>query len=536
MNEEKDTSLSELDKDVVSSDDVLAVVSGNQDAINEQMEKAKELAQAGIDADLAGLSIDQQKKIMDERRKKAEELAAEERRKAEELARQEALKNSPAEKKRLAKEAKQKAKEEAKKAKEEAKKAKEEARKQKELARKNKGKVEDVKNEKVAEVKPSVATTSVTPMPSTTNVTPAVVTPNVTATASNSVTSTPSTTTNVTSAVVTPNVTTTASNSVTSTPSTTTNVTSAVVTPNVTTTASNSVTPTPSKTNVTPAVATPNVVTTASKSVTPTPSTTNVTPAVATPNVTTTASNSVTPTPSKTNVTPAVVTPNVTTIASKSETSPSATTFTTTNTSTEKVSDTGKEVSDSDKKSGKKTSNLKMYLSFIFLALLILMIVFLPEINTFVHDFFNKKEAENTPSITSGHLICTLETNDSNFNYEYETDFSFKDSKLYKLTLTTKTVGDLNLDATDLSGLNASCQLLQFQTSKFDGVEVMCDLAGNTFTNTQTLDYEILNRDEVTTAYLEAGGIYPDYKYEENIDDIEKDMNAQNYSCARYED
>ena len=476
MNEEKDTSLSELDKDVVSSDDVLAVVSGNQDAINKQMEKAKELAQAGIDADLAGLPIDQQKKIMDERRKKAEELAAEERRKAEELARQEALKNSPAEKKRLAKEAKQKAKEEAKK-------AKEEARKQKEFARKNKGKVENVKNEKVAEVKPSVATTSVTPTPSTTNVTPAVVTPNVTATASNSVTSTPSTTTNVTSAVTTPNVTATASNSVT-----------------------------------------------------PTPSTTNVTPAVATPNVTTTASNSVTPTPSKTNVTPAVVTPNVTTIASKSATSPSATTSTTTNTSTEKVSDTGKEVSDSDKKSGKKTSNLKMYLSFIFLALLILMIVFLPEINTFVHDFFNKKEAENTPSITSGHLICTLETNDSNFNYEYETDFSFKDSKLYKLTLTTKTVGDLNLDATDLSGLNASCQLLQFQTSKFDGVEVMCDLEGNTFTNTQTLDYEILNRDEVTTAYLEAGGIYPDYKYEENIDDIEKDMNAQNYSCARYED
>ena len=475
MNEEKDTSLSELDKDVVSSDDVLAVVSGNQDAINEQMEKAKELAQAGIDADLAGLSIDQQKKIMDERRKKAEKLAAEERRKAEELARQEALKNSPAEKKRLAKEAKQKAKEEAKK-------AKEEARKQKELARKNKGKVEDVKNEKVAEVKPSIATTSVTPTPSTTNVTPAVVTPNVTATASNSVT------------------------------------------------------PTPSTTNVTPAVATPNVTTTASNSVTSTPSTTNVTPAVATPNVTTTASNSVTPTPSKTNVTPAVVTPNVTTIASKSATSPSATTFTTTNTSTEKVSDTGKEVSDSDKKSGKKTSNLKMYLSFIFLALLILMIVFLPEINTFVHDFFNKKEAENTPSITSGHLICTLETNDSNFNYEYETDFSFKDSKLYKLTLTTKTVGDLNLDATDLSELNASCQLLQFQTSKFDGVEVMCDLEGNTFTNTQTLDYEILNRDEVTTAYLEAGGIYPDYKYEENIDDIEKDMNAQNYSCARYED
>ena len=450
MNEEKDTSLSELDKDVVSSDDVLAVVSGNQDAINKQMEKAKELAQAGIDADLAGLPIDQQKKIMDERRKKAEELAAEERRKAEELARQEALKNSPAEKKRLAKEAKQKAKEEAKK-------AKEEARKQKELARKNKGKVEDVKNEKVAEVKPSVATTSVTPTPSTTNVTPAVVTPNVTATASNSVTPTPSTTT-------------------------------------------------------------------------------NVTPAVVTPNVTTTASNSVTPTPSKTNVTPAVVTPNVTTIASKSATSPSATTSTTTNTSTEKVSDTGKKVSGSDKKSGKKTSNLKMYLTFIFLALLILMIVFLPEINTFVHDFFNKKEAENTPSITSGHLICTLETNDSNFNYEYETDFSFKDSKLYKLTLTTKTVGDLNLDATDLSGLNASCQLLQFQTSKFDGVEVMCDLAGNTFTNTQTLDYEVLNRDEVTTAYLEAGGIYPDYKYEENIDDIEKDMNAQNYSCARYED
>lgn len=454
MNENKEIPVVNPEKDMISSDDVLAVVSGNQDAIDKQMEKAKELAAAGMDADLVGLPIDQQKRIMDERRKKAEEEAEAARKRAEQLAQEEALRNSPAEKKRLAREAKQKAREEARRAKEEAKRLKK-------LAKKG--------NVAVAEAPKTEAVSTELPSPMTSA--PVASTPVVTSTANPAPNST-----------VVPNTT-----NVTPAPTVSTSTATAVpVTPNV-----SSATPTPTSTQVTGSPAT----------------TTPVAPQSAT------ATSSVAPAPAST--TPQTPAPNAPTATpANGDATPPA-------------GDGGKPP--------KKGGNIKIYLAFIFLALLIWMIVFLPDISSFVQNFFDQKKANEAPAITDGLLVCTLNTNDDTFDYTYEANFEFEDSKMTTLTLVTTTVGDESLDSISLSGLNSSCQLLQSQTDNLDGVEVFCDLSGGTFTNTQELDYKVLQKEALTTAYLEAGGVYPDYEYQQDIDEIEKEMNANNYSCSRYE-
>lgn len=182
----------------------------------------------------------------------------------------------------------------------------------------------------------------------------------------------------------------------------------------------------------------------------------------------------------------------------------------------------------------KKESNLKYYMTFIFLALLIWMVAFLPEISSFVSNYFANKNQETVPEITTGTLTCTMNTNDDKYDYYYEVEFNFTDSKMYRLTFSATTKGDQHLDAVELSAMESSCNLLQQQTANLNGIDVSCSLSNGVYENIQKLDYEDLNEDEVTTAYLEAGGTYPNYKYGQNISEIEKEMKAGNYTCERH--
>lgn len=185
-------------------------------------------------------------------------------------------------------------------------------------------------------------------------------------------------------------------------------------------------------------------------------------------------------------------------------------------------------------KKTKKESNLKYYMTFIFFALLIWMVAFLPEISSFVSNYMASKQQEGVPAITTGTLTCTMNTNDDKYDYYYEADFNFKDSKMYRLTFSATTKGDQNLDAIELSGMKSSCDLLQQQTANLEGVEVSCSLSNGVYENVQKLDYEDLKSDLVTTAYLEAGGTYPNYEYGQDINEIEKEMKASNYTCERH--
>ena len=195
--------------------------------------------------------------------------------------------------------------------------------------------------------------------------------------------------------------------------------------------------------------------------------------------------------------------------------------------------DEKKEAKKRAKEERKANSNFKYYMTFIFFVGLILMVIFLPNISAFFSDILKGNQEQNTV-ITTGTLTCTRNTNDDKYDYYYQADFNFSDSKLNLLTFTTTIKGDRTLDAAELTEMKQSCELLASQVENMDGISIACDLREGVYKNEQILNYQKLDSSLVTTAYLEAGGTYPNYKYHQNINTIEKEMNAANYKCERH--
>lgn len=179
-------------------------------------------------------------------------------------------------------------------------------------------------------------------------------------------------------------------------------------------------------------------------------------------------------------------------------------------------------------------SKFKMVMSGIFIIVLLLVVLFLPEINSFILTISNKSSEEETV-ITTGTLKCTDDLVDEKYNISYDYEFQFTDSQLGKLTYIETTVGDKIIDADDLNAKLEKCNNLKNMVAGLNGIKVMCSLSDGTFTREQVFDYGILDVSSVTTAYMEAGGEYPgEFSNEANIDSIEKNMKAAGRMCERY--
>lgn len=178
-------------------------------------------------------------------------------------------------------------------------------------------------------------------------------------------------------------------------------------------------------------------------------------------------------------------------------------------------------------------SKAKYVAMIVFFIFMFALVYFLPDISSFVSLKKAEKEQQNTPTITTGLLTCKLSRTTDIFNIEYTGQFSFEDSKLNKLTYITSTKGDSVIDAESLDFIITKCNKLQDQVSGLGGVHVTCDQSGGTITEKQVLDYNTLDAEIATAAYVEAGGIYPEFKKDQDIDQIERNMHASGYTCER---
>jgi len=178
-------------------------------------------------------------------------------------------------------------------------------------------------------------------------------------------------------------------------------------------------------------------------------------------------------------------------------------------------------------------SKAKYVAMIVFFIFMFALVYFLPDISSFVSLKKAEKEQQNTPTITTGLLTCKLSRTTDIFNIEYTGQFSFEDSKLNKLTYITSTKGDSVIDAESLDFIITKCNKLQDQVSGLGGVHVTCDQSGGTITEKQVLDYNTLDAEIATAAYVEAGGIYPEFKKSQDIDQIERNMHASGYTCER---
>lgn len=158
-------------------------------------------------------------------------------------------------------------------------------------------------------------------------------------------------------------------------------------------------------------------------------------------------------------------------------------------------------------------------------------IYFLPEITKFINDYKASKTPK--PVITTGTSICTLSKSNENLDINITASFSIINSKLYKLTYITATKGDKVDDKESLDKLNQECLKLKEEAGELEGVTIACSLNNGINSNKQILDYEKLDATKVTSAYVEAGGVYPEFQKNENIDKIESKMTKAGYNCNR---
>lgn len=189
----------------------------------------------------------------------------------------------------------------------------------------------------------------------------------------------------------------------------------------------------------------------------------------------------------------------------------------------------GTSVSGEKEKGGPST--FKRVMAAILFVLLMAMVYFLPEITSFMNDMRDKSKQEK---ITTGVMECKLKKSNKKLDINIEALFYFTNSQLYKMEYTTVHTGDKIDDKADLEKLYDGCLILKQEAGELDGVTISCSLNNGVNSNKQILDYEKLDLKEVTSAYTEAGGIYPaEFKKSEDIDKIESEMTANKYICNR---
>ena len=176
-------------------------------------------------------------------------------------------------------------------------------------------------------------------------------------------------------------------------------------------------------------------------------------------------------------------------------------------------------------------STFKRIMAIILFLGFFAMVYFLPEISNMITKYQESKKPKEV--ITDGVSTCKLSRTSENLDINTIAKFSIINSKLYKLEYITTTIGDKVEDEEKLKKLNNSCETLKLAAGELNGVTISCSLNNGTNTTKQKLDFEKVNADEVSTAYLEAGGVYPEFKKNDNIDKIESKMRASGYECTR---
>ena len=183
-----------------------------------------------------------------------------------------------------------------------------------------------------------------------------------------------------------------------------------------------------------------------------------------------------------------------------------------------------------EKAGGGCLSNLFLFILF---GGLLVFILYIDQVKLYIDEWRKGGGGEEVQEITSGTLKCSSERLTSNMDYTYSANFEFRNKLLKTFTYNIEIRGDQELDAVALSALETECRLVEQYAGNLSGIDVSCSLESGLFRQKQIFTYDSIQREQAITAFVEAGGKYPEYKKDQNIDEIEKSMNAANYTCER---
>ena len=168
---------------------------------------------------------------------------------------------------------------------------------------------------------------------------------------------------------------------------------------------------------------------------------------------------------------------------------------------------------------------LKRILLVIFLVFAGLFVFFLPNISEYFNGVRSNTYKENV--VENGYLKCTKTNSNDSSSTEYEYLLNFKNKGITDGTYTTTYE---NEDEKKVTANNAKCNEIEKISENIDGIDVSCSVSNNISTTTQNNIYRNIKTGKLT-AFTEAGGIYPEYKYNDDIYGIEAKLVKAGYDC-----
>lgn len=182
----------------------------------------------------------------------------------------------------------------------------------------------------------------------------------------------------------------------------------------------------------------------------------------------------------------------------------------------------------------KPNSKLKNALLIFFLIFIICFTIFLPDIHAFITKL---KSGELKPKeevkITDGTLYCTYKKSSEDLDYNYDYEFKFTNNRVQSYVRIFTTKGDTTVDKDTLDKLKADCNIMKNESDNINGITTSCKSESNSITVTEKIELDSYEYGSITSVYSEAGGNNPEFTYEQDMDDIEKNMKATGFTCER---
>ena len=177
-----------------------------------------------------------------------------------------------------------------------------------------------------------------------------------------------------------------------------------------------------------------------------------------------------------------------------------------------------------DENKNEKGGCLKQLILFIFLAALIAFVFFLPDISKFLK---NGKNNSTTNDIWTGTLECTTEQSNDTSIISYTMKFDYIDNKLKTstMTITLQDESDENINNKTLE-----CQNISKISQEITGITVMCNPSANLLITTEIYEHEVIDKNKLSK-FTESGGKYPEFDYQDDINDIKRKMKKNGYIC-----
>lgn len=178
----------------------------------------------------------------------------------------------------------------------------------------------------------------------------------------------------------------------------------------------------------------------------------------------------------------------------------------------------------------KGPSKFAKFMTVILFVFLFAFVYFLGDITEYINQ---RKLEKQTAEISNGKLICTNTKSTENLDIKINATFAFENKEIISLNYIITSTGDKIRDKQELEELLSNCKRLQQEVKNYAGVGVVCSLNNGVNSVKQNFDYSVLDFQKMTSAYAEAGGIYPQFKYKDNINSVESKMIASDYSCEK---